>query len=122
LALVGGVGLVCGMADVGKQVLGLMTMGAVALVVFAPLGFALWRATASGRTRLIGRAFWAGLIVALAWLGVAITLRQMVSGPVAGWWLLSGPWAAALGAEWARRKALREAVAAEEAEAANDQV
>ncbi len=101
----------CGMADVGKQVLGLMTLGAVALVVFAPLGVTLWRAAASGRTRVIGRAFLAGLVVALGWLAVAIVLRQVVSAPVAGWWLLAGPWAAAGGAEWARRKALRAAEA-----------
>lgn len=97
------------MADVGKQVLGLMTLGAVALVVFAPLGVSLWRAAASGRARVIARAFLAGLVVALGWLAVAILLRRFVSAPVAGWWLLTGPWAAAAGAEWARRRALRAA-------------
>lgn len=94
------------MADVGKQVLGLMTVGAVALVMFAPLVATLWRSAASGRPRVIGRAFLAGLAVAVGWLAVAIVLRQAVAGSVAGWWLLGGPWAAAAGAEWGRRRAL----------------
>ncbi len=100
------------MADVGKQVLGLMTMGVITLVVFTPLAVTLWRAAASGRAGVIGRAFLAAMLVALAWLAVAVLLRHTVSAPVAGWWLLSGPWAAAVGAELTRRKTLR-AVAAE---------
>ena len=95
------------MANIGTQAIGIMAVAAGALVLFAPLGIVLIVAGKSGRTRVLAWAFGGSLLVALLWLVVAWVLRGMVSAQVAGWWLLSAPWASALGAVAGWRRSLR---------------
>lgn len=95
------------MANVGTQAIGVMAVVAGAVVLFAPLGIVLIVAGKSGRTRVLAWAFGGSLLVALLWLAVAAGLRAGVSAPVAGWWLLSAPWASALGAVAGWRRSLR---------------
>ncbi len=95
------------MANVGTQAIGIMAVAAGAVVLFAPLGIVLVVAGKSGRTRVLARAFGGSLLVALLWLAVAAGLRETLSAQVAGWWLLSAPWASALGAVAGWRRSLR---------------
>lgn len=103
------------MANVGTQVIGIMAMVAGAVVLFAPLGIVLIVAAKSGRARVLAWAFGGSLLTALLWLAVALGLRSAISPQVAGWWLLSAPWASALGAVVGWKRSLRVAEAAEKA-------
>lgn len=78
-----------------------------AVLLFAPLGVVLITAAKSGRGRVLAWAFGASLAAATVWLLVAAGLRAMVSAPVAGWWLLSAPWASAMAAVFGWRRSLR---------------
>ena len=95
------------MANFGTQAMGVVAVAAGALVLFAPLGTVLIVAGKSGRTRVLAWAFGGSLVVALFWLAVAAGLREAVSARVAGWWLLSAPWASAMGAVAGWRRSLR---------------
>lgn len=95
------------MANAGTQVIGIVAVAAGAVVLFAPLGIVLIVAAKSGRTRVLAWAFGGGLLTALLWLAVALGLRSAVSAQVAGWWLLSAPWASALGAVLGWKRSLR---------------
>jgi hypothetical protein len=86
------------MANVGTQVFGIMAVVAGALVLFAPLGAVLIVAAKSGRGRVLAWAFAGSALAALLWLVIALGLRSAFSPQVAGWWLLSAPWASAMGA------------------------
>jgi hypothetical protein len=107
------------MADVGKQVLGLMAVGAGLVVLFAPLGAVLIAAAKTGRGRVLAWAFAGSLVGAGLGLAGAIVARQADWTLGALWLLLSAPWASALTAIFAWRRA-RKREAAKEAVAAAD--
>lgn len=86
------------MTNVGTQVLGIMAVVAGATVLFAPLGAVLIVAAKSGRSRVLAWAFIGSLLTALLWLVIAAGLRAAWSQEAALWWLLSAPWASAMGA------------------------
>lgn len=94
------------MANVGTQVLGIMAVVAGATLLFAPLGIVLITAAKSGRTRVLIWAFAASLATALLWLAVAVVLRAIITPQIAGWWMLSAPWASAIGAVIGWKRAL----------------
>lgn len=86
------------MADVGKQVIGIVAAGIGLVVLFAPLGAVLVAAAAKGRGMVLVWAFGGSLLTAVAWLGGALVVRQFWSQEIAMWSLLGAPWASALGA------------------------
>lgn len=88
------------------QVVGIMAVVAGAVVLFAPLGAVLITAAKSGRIRVLGWAFAGSLATALLWLSVALILRSTMSPKIAGWWMLSAPWASAIGAVIGWKRAL----------------
>jgi hypothetical protein len=93
------------MADVVKQVLGLMAVSAGLVVLFAPLGAVLIAAAKTGRGRVLAWAFGGSLAAGITCLGAAFAFRQAGWPLGALWLLLSAPWASALGAIVAWRSA-----------------
>lgn len=99
------------MADSGRQVLGLLAVGAGLIVLFTPLAAVLIAAAKTGRGRVLAWAFGGSLAAGVACLAAAFALRQAGWPLGALWLLLSAPWASALGAIVAWRAARkREAV------------
>lgn len=84
-----------------------MAVVAGATTLFAPLGIVLVMAAKSGRGRVLAWAFAGSALIALLWLALALGLRAALTPQAAGWWLLSAPWASAMGAvagwKYARR-------------------
>ncbi len=86
------------MADVGRQVVGLMVVGAALALLFAPLGAVLITAAKTGRGRVLAWAVGGSLATGLLWMLLALALRQAGWTQVALWSLVGTPWASALGA------------------------
>lgn len=95
------------MADIGRQVIGLMAVVLGLVLLFAPLGAVLIAAAKTGRGRVLAWAFGGSLVAGLAWLLLALGIRQAGWPQVAAWSLIGAPWASALGAIAAWRYARR---------------
>lgn len=78
--------------------IGLMAVGVGLVLLFAPLGAVLIAAAKTGRGRVLAWAFGGSLAAGLAWLALALGLRQAGWPQLAAWSLIGGPWASALGA------------------------
>ena len=103
------------MADVGRQVVGLMAVGVALAVLFAPLGAVLITAAKTGRGRVLAWAVAGSLAAGLLWMIGSLALRQAGWPQVALWSLVGTPWASALGAVAAWRYARSKSDSAGEA-------